>query len=236
MMNIKRILKGMAFVFLIMQSITLYGQSQVSISGRVVDAATGESLPGVNIRVKDKVVGTITTAKGDFSLKVSQELPLTLIFSYVGYTPQEITINEGSVTNLEIKMEEQVLFGQEVVVSASRIEESILQSPVSIEKMDILDIQNTAAASFYEGLATLKGVDFSTQSLTFKSINTRGFGANGNTRFVQLIDGIDNQAPGLNFAVGNIVGINDLDLESAELIPGAAQHFMDQMRSMVFYF
>lgn len=222
MMNIKRILKGMAFVFLIMQTITLHGQSQVSISGRVVDAASGESLPGVNIRVKDKVVGTITTAKGDFSLKVNQELPLTLIFSYVGYTPQEITINEGSVANLEIRMEEQVLFGQEVVVSASRIEESILQSPVSIEKMDILDIQNTAAASFYEGLATLKGVDFSTQSLTFKSINTRGFGANGNTRFVQLIDGIDNQAPGLNFAVGNIVGINDLDLESAELIPGAA--------------
>jgi len=222
MMNIKRILKGMAFVFLIMQTITLHGQSQVSISGRVVDAASGESLPGVNIRVKDKVVGTITTAKGDFSLKVNQELPLTLVFSYVGYTPQEITINEGSVANLEIRMEEQVLFGQEVVVSASRIEESILQSPVSIEKMDILDIQNTAAASFYEGLATLKGVDFSTQSLTFKSINTRGFGANGNTRFVQLIDGIDNQAPGLNFAVGNIVGINDLDLESAELIPGAA--------------
>ncbi|PIQ48438.1 MAG: hypothetical protein COW03_10330 [Cytophagales bacterium CG12_big_fil_rev_8_21_14_0_65_40_12] len=205
-----------------MQTITLHGQSQVSISGRVVDAASGESLPGVNIRVKDKVVGTITTAKGDFSLKVNQELPLTLVFSYVGYTPQEITINEGSVANLEIRMEEQVLFGQEVVVSASRIEESILQSPVSIEKMDILDIQNTAAASFYEGLATLKGVDFSTQSLTFKSINTRGFGANGNTRFVQLIDGIDNQAPGLNFAVGNIVGINDLDLESAELIPGAA--------------
>lgn len=222
MMNIKRILKGMAFVFLIMQTITLHGQSQVSISGRVVDAASGESLPGVNIKVKDKVVGTITTSKGDFSLTVSQELPLTLIFSYVGYTPQEITINEGSVSNLEIKMEEQILFGQEVVVSASRIEESILQSPVSIEKMDILDIQNTAAASFYEGLATLKGVDFSTQSLTFKSINTRGFGANGNTRFVQLIDGIDNQAPGLNFAVGNIVGINDLDLESAELIPGAA--------------
>jgi outer membrane receptor protein involved in Fe transport len=222
MMNIKRILKGMAFVFLIMQTITLHGQSQVSISGRVVDAASGESLPGVNIKVKDKVVGTITTSKGDFSLTVSQELPLTLIFSYVGYTPQEITINEGSATNLEIKMEEQILFGQEVVVSASRVEESILRSPVSIEKMDILDIQNTAAASFYEGLATLKGVDFSTQSLTFKSINTRGFGANGNTRFVQLIDGIDNQAPGLNFAVGNIVGINDLDLESAELIPGAA--------------
>ena len=222
MMKMKRILKGLALVFLIMQTVAVYGQSQVSISGRVADAASGESLPGVNIRVKDKVIGTITNAKGDFSLTVNQSAPLTLIFSYVGYTPQEISITEANVTGLEIKMEEQVIFGQDVVVSASRVEESILRSPVSIEKLDILDIRNTAAASFYEGLATLKGVDFSTQSITFKSINTRGFGANGNTRFVQLIDGIDNQAPGLNFAVGNIVGINDLDLESAELQPGAS--------------
>ena len=181
-----------------------------------------KALPGVNIKVKDKVIGTITYGNGDFSLTVNQSAPLTLVFSYVGYTTQEVVITEASVTNLEVKMEEQVVFGQEVVVSASRVQESILESPVSIEKLDILDIQNTAGASFYEGLATLKGVDFSTQSLTFKSINTRGFGANGNTRFVQLIDGIDNQAPGLNFAVGNIVGINDLDLESAELLPGAS--------------
>lgn len=222
MMKMKRILKGLALVFLIMQSAVLYGQSQVSISGRVADAATGESLPGVNIRVKDKVIGTITNAKGDFSLTVNQSAPLVLVFSYVGYTPQEISITEANVTGLEVKLEEQVIFGQDVVVSASRVEESILRSPVSIEKLDILDIKNTAAASFYEGLASLKGVDMSTQSITFKSINTRGFGANGNTRFVQLIDGIDNQAPGLNFAVGNIVGINDLDLESAELQPGAS--------------
>ncbi|WP_421985891.1 TonB-dependent receptor [Roseivirga sp.] len=209
-------------VLLTMQTITLSAQTQVSVSGSVVDDATGESLPGVNIRVKDKVIGTITLPDGKFSLTVKDAPPITLIFSYVGYKPQELEINQNNVSNLEIRMEESVLFGEEVVVSASRVEESILTSPVSIEKLDILDIQNTTGATFYEGLASLKGVDFSTQSLTFKSINTRGFGANGNTRFVQLIDGIDNQAPGLNFAVGNIVGINDLDLESAEMIPGAA--------------
>lgn len=218
----KRIFMGLLMIGLAVQSIALYGQSTTTISGKVVDGATGETLPGVNIRVKDKVVGTITTAQGDFSLTINQAPPVTLIFSFVGYKPQELEVNQASLSGLEIRMEEQVLFGQEVVVSASRVEESILQSPVSIEKLDILDIQNTAAASAYEGLANLKGVDFSTQSLTFKSVNTRGFGANGNTRFVQLIDGIDNQAPGLNFAVGNIVGINDLDLESAELIPGAS--------------
>lgn len=218
----KKIFMGLIMIGLFVQSIALYGQSTTTISGKVVDGATGETLPGVNIRVKDKVVGTITTSQGDFSLTVNQAPPVTLIFSFVGYKPQELDVNQANLSGIEIRMEEQVLFGQEVVVSASRVEESILQSPVSIEKLDILDIQNTAAASAYEGLANLKGVDFSTQSLTFKSVNTRGFGANGNTRFVQLIDGIDNQAPGLNFAVGNIVGINDLDLESAELIPGAS--------------
>lgn len=222
MKNLTRIFKGLLPILLLMQSITVLAQDQVRISGRVIDDATNQTLPGVNIRVKDKVVGTITNADGDFNLTVNQSAPLTLIFSYVGYTPQEVEITQANVTGLEIKMVESVTFGQEVVVSASRFEESILTSPVSIEKMDILDIKATAAPSFYDGLANLKGIDFSTQSLTFKSINARGFGANGNTRFVQLIDGIDNQAPGLNFAVGNIVGINDLDMESAELIPGAA--------------
>lgn len=218
----KRIFKGLLPILLLMQTITLFAQDQVKVSGRVLDDGTGQTLPGVNIRVKDKVVGTISNAQGDFNLTVNQAAPLTLIFSYVGYVPQELEITQDNVTGLEIRMVEQVVFGQEVVVSASRVEENILTSPVSIEKMDILDIKATAAPSFYEGLANLKGIDFSTQSLTFKTINARGFGANGNTRFVQLIDGIDNQAPGLNFAVGNIVGINDLDLESAELIPGAA--------------
>lgn len=222
MKNLMKIFKGLLPVLLLMQTITVFGQDQVKISGKVVDDATGQTLPGVNIRVKDKVIGTISSANGDFNLTVNQAAPLTLIFSYVGYTPQELEITQANTTGVEIRMVEQVIFGQEVVVSASRVEENILSSPVSIEKLDILDIKATAAPSFYEGLANLKGIDFSTQSLTFKSINARGFGANGNTRFVQLIDGIDNQAPGLNFAVGNIVGINDLDLESAELIPGAA--------------
>ena len=152
----KKIFMGLVMIGLFVQSIALHGQSSTTISGKVVDGATGETLPGVNIRVKDKVVGTITTAQGDFSLTVNQAPPVTLIFSFVGYKPQELDVNQANLSGIEIRMEEQVLFGQEVVVSASRVEESILQSPVSIEKLDILDIQNTAAASAYEGLANLK--------------------------------------------------------------------------------
>lgn len=190
------------------------------ITGRVTDTE-GEPLVGVNIRVKDRIIGTSTDFNGNFSISVAQDPPITLIFSIVGFQPVEVEVTTNN-QEVDVIMEEQTIFGSDVVVSASRVEESILQSPVSIEKIDVLDIQATASTNFYDAIGNLKGVDFSTQSLTFKSINTRGFAANGNTRFVQLIDGIDNQAPGLNFAVGNVVGISELDLESVELIPGAA--------------
>ncbi len=195
--------------------------AQTTISGTVKDAADNSGLAGVNVIVKGSVIGTITNVNGEFNLNVSQATPFTLVFSFIGFTTQELQIANGT-TNLEIVMEESTLMGQEVVISASRVQESIMTSPVSIEKMDILDIRTNPSASFYDAIGNMKGVDMSAQGINFKSINARGFGANGNTRFVQLIDGIDNQAPGLNFSVGNAVGISELDLESAEMIPGAA--------------
>ena len=208
------------FCIFLIQS-PLIAQENVTITGNVTDVDNGEPLIGVNILVKDKVIGTVTDTDGNFRLIVNESLPLTLVVSSVGYGRQEITVDDQT-EDLAIALEYQTLLGQEVVVSASRVEESILESPVSIEKMDIRDIQSAAAPSFYDQIANLKGIDVSAQSLTFKSINPRGFGANGNTRTVQLIDGIDNQAPGLNFPVGNIVGISELDLESVEILPGAA--------------
>ena len=195
--------------------------AQTKVAGNVRDAASKEALIGVSISVKGKVIGTISDVKGNFSLNTSTPLPFTLAVSMVGYERQEIVV-KSSTSNLNISLKEQATLGQDVVVSASRIQESVLQSPVTIEKMDIRSIRESAAPSFYDALRNLKGVETSTQSVSFSSINMRGFNSNGNTRVVQLIDGMDNQAPGLNFAVGNIVGISELDLEGVELLPGAA--------------
>jgi outer membrane receptor protein involved in Fe transport len=195
--------------------------AQTTISGTVTDAETKETLVGVNIIVKGKVIGTITDLSGKFTLNVNQAPPFTLVFSMVGYSSKEVEI-AGGISNLSVELAESTILGQEVVVSASRVEESILKSPVSVEKMDIIAIRDVPQATFYDALNNMKGVEMSTQSLTFKSFNTRGFNANGNVRTVQLIDGMDNQAPGLNFSVGNIVGISELDLESVELLPGSA--------------
>lgn len=213
-----------AIVFYTMVLVSLFTGhvfAQTTISGTITDADTKETLVGVNILVKGKVIGTISDLDGQYSLIVHQEPPFTLVYSMIGYTSQEIEIN-NSQSKLDISLAETTILGQEVVVSASRMEESVLQSPVSVEKMDIIAIRDAPQASFYDAINNLKGVEMSTQSLLFKSFNTRGFNANGNVRTVQLIDGMDNQAPGLNFSVGNIVGISELDLESVELLPGAS--------------
>ncbi|MDB5239712.1 MAG: TonB-dependent receptor [Spirosoma sp.] len=195
--------------------------AQTRITGKVTDDAKKETLAGISIAVRGTVVGTVTDIKGNFSLSTNTARPFTIAVTGVGFQPQEFTINNDQ-TNLNISLKEQVLLGQEVVVSASRVEESVLKSPVSVERLDIRSFQSTPGATFYDALQNIKGVDMSTQSLTFKSVNVRGFGSNGNTRVVQLLDGMDNQAPGLNFSVGNIAGVSELDLESVELLPGAA--------------
>lgn len=199
---------------------TAIAQSIV-VSGTVTDKLTKEPIPGVSVTVKGKTIGSSTDQNGRFSFTTTEKPPFTLAVTFVGFNTVEQQIT-GTATGLTFELESGAILGQEVVVSASRTPERILESPVTIERMGQAQIKEAAAPSFYDAIQNIKGVEMSTQSLTFRSYNTRGFNANGNTRFNQLIDGMDNQAPGLNFSVGNIVGITELDVDNVELLPGAS--------------
>ncbi|SOD15233.1 TonB-dependent receptor [Pedobacter xixiisoli] len=193
----------------------------IVVSGTVKDKLTNEPIPGVSVTVKGKTIGSSTDQNGRFSFTTTEKPPFTLSVTFVGYTTIERSVT-GATNNLSFELESGAILGQEVVVSASRTPERILESPVTIERLGQAQIKEAAAPSFYDAIQNIKGVEMSTQSLTFRSYNTRGFNANGNTRFNQLIDGMDNQAPGLNFSVGNIVGITELDVDNVELLPGAS--------------
>jgi iron complex outermembrane receptor protein len=192
-----------------------------TIRGIITDAATNQPLAGASISIKGLMVGTTTDGKGKFRLKTSVPLPYTIIVSGMGYVRQEILIEESS-DDITVTLFPRLTLMDEVVVAASRVEENIMQSPVTVEKMNVVAIRETPSMSFYDGLQTLKSLDVVTSGLTFTSVNSRGFGGIGTGRFLQLVDGVDNQTPGLNFSVGNLFGLSDLDAESAELIPGAA--------------
>ena len=193
--------------------------AQTTVTGTVNDES-GLPLPGANIIVVGTSSGAISDFDGKFTLKVSQNPPFTIQVSSIGFetSTQEITSNNQDITVALV--EGSVL--DEVVISASRTPERIFESPVTVERFGIKEIKNTASADFYGGLENLKGVDVNTNSLTFQSVNTRGFATFANTRFMQLVDGMDNSTPALNFPIGNLVGMIETDVQSVELLPGAS--------------
>ena len=195
--------------------------AQTTISGTVKDAKSGEFLPGANVKVSRKSVGTSTDFDGRFELKTTDNPPFTIEISMIGYKTEEVQITKKN-QKVEVSLSENETSLDEIVVSASRTPERIMESPVTVERMDIREIKNTSSPTFYDGLENLKGVDVNTNSLTFKSVNTRGFATFANTRFMQLVDGMDNSSPALNFALGNLLGMSELDVETVELLPGAS--------------
>lgn len=194
--------------------------AQITTTGLIKDQG-GMTLPGANIAVVGENIGSISDADGKFILIANKQLPFTVEISSVGFTTQKVQITKNNqVVNVSLKEEDNLL--NEIVVSASRTPERVIESPVTIERMGLKEIRNTSSPSFYEGLENLKEVHFNTSSLSFKSINTRGFATVANTRFMQLVDGMDNSSPALNFVLGNLIGLSELDVASVELLPGAS--------------
>ena len=209
-----------AILFLALILSGAVGFSQTTINGNVVDQ-NNEPIPGANIVIAGKAIGTTADFDGNFVLETSEVPPFQINITSIGYADalENVTSNNQTFT---VVLEETQTFLDEVVISASRTPERIFESPVTVERMGIEAIKNTASADFYGGLENLKGVDVNTNSLTFKSVNTRGFATFANTRFMQLVDGMDNSTPALNFPIGNLVGMVETDVLSVELLPGAS--------------
>ena len=192
--------------------------SAQQVKGFVFDKKSKETLVGANIISINDGKGTMTDIDGFFQIDVSK-LPIDLEISFIGYAKETITVS--STDAIKIYLSEDKLLLSEVVITDSRLTEKQKQSAITIEAMDIIAIKETPAASFYEGLGALKGVDVTSASLGFKIINTRGFNSTSPVRSLQIIDGVDNQSPGLNFSLGNFLGSSELDLKKVEIIVGA---------------
>lgn len=197
----------------------VFSYAQTTVNGTVTDDS-GQPLPGANVIIVGTSTGAITDFDGTYTITSSQTPPFSIQVSSVGFetVTKEVTTNPQTIDFI-LKEGNEL---DEVVISASRTPERIFESPVTVERFGIRDIKNTASSDFYDGLENLKGVDVNTNSLTFKSINTRGFATFANNRFMQLVDGMDNSTPALNFPIGNLVGMIETDVQSVELLPGAS--------------
>jgi iron complex outermembrane receptor protein len=193
-----------------------------TIRGTVVDLSNNP-LEAAGVVITGTSIGAGTDSDGKFEITVDK-LPTSLTISYQGFEIQTISISDASKPITIILEEESTTFNA-AVVKADRVSEKQKESPLTVESLGIKAIQDAPAASFYESLGNLKGVDITAASLGFRVVNTRGFNSTSPVRSLQIIDGVDNQSPGLNFSLGNFLGASDLDIRRVDIIAGASSAF-----------
>ena len=207
--------------------------AQTQVSGTVVDN-NGQPVPGASV-VLDSNTGTVTDFDGNFTLNTSQTPPFTITVSSVGLETKSLTVS-SSAQALSITLGASSTELDEIVVSASRIAQRLFESPVTVEKFSTRDIQATPSADYFNGLANLKSVNVLEAGLVFSQISLRGFTDIYNEGLVTLVDGMNNQAPVFGFGVGNLIGLHDIDVQSVEILPGAASalYGADAYKGIVF--
>jgi hypothetical protein len=180
---------------------TLQAQSN-TISGKIFDNETGETVIGASVVIKGTTEGVTTDLDGNFTLKTTRSYPLTIVVSSMGYTAYEVVVKSND-QKIKVKLVTSDVMLEAVEVVDSRISDKQKESPLTVESMDITAIKEAPSGDFYDSLGNKKGVDMTSASIGFKVINTRGFNSTSPVRSLQVIDGVDNQSPGLNFSLGN---------------------------------
>ncbi len=218
-------LKKNIYTFLLIILITFTwgeGYSQ-DISGIVTDE-TRAPLAGAIVSIQGTSSGTATDLSGRFKLPAPLQTPFILVITYLGFKAEEILVTDIN-TPVRIALKTDNIQLKTVQVTDPRISEKQRESALTVESMNSLAIKETPALNFYDGLGHLKGVDLTSASIGFKVVNTRGFNSTSPVRSLQIIDGVDNQAPGLNFSLGNFLGASELDVQKVELVVGASSAF-----------
>jgi len=180
-MKTKKSIKKALFTLMLFASTVMFAQT--TISGSVVDSETQESIPGANIIVVGSNTGTIADFDGNFNLNTSADLPLTIEVSYIGFESQILEVTSADQTIVVA-----LSYGQnlnEVVISASRRSEKILDAPASVSIITSQDLENTANVNDpIRNLVNIPGVQFQQQSANSVNFEMRaGSGVFGTSVF-----------------------------------------------------
>src|SRR5579872_3396989 len=123
-----------AFAFICLFSVPAFSQSAVTIKGTVRQATTKDRVSAVSVTIKGTLIGTFTDDRGNFQLTTTQPLPVTLVFSSIGFETQEVAVSDAA-SPVDVSFVPTSSLGREVVVSATRGAIRSLESPVTIERM-----------------------------------------------------------------------------------------------------
>ena len=209
--------------YLAFMAVILFGSvySQTQVSGSVMDADNMEPIPGVNVIIDGTNIGTVTDFDGNFVINTSQDAPLTLVISYVGYSAQRVGVtSSGQDINVSLSAGQNL---EEVIISASRRAQKITEAPASVSVISAREIENSAQVTEPSRiLVSVPGVQIQQQTANSLNIEMRaGSGVFGTSTYVMRDNrGLITPAAGTFFSFQQ--GLSNLDLASVEVVRGAA--------------
>ena len=209
--------------YLAFMAVILFGSvySQNQISGSVMDGDNMEAIPGVNVIIDGTNIGTITDFDGNFSFNTSQDLPLTIVVSYVGYSAERVVVTSANQDiNVSLTVGQNL---EEVIISASRRAQKITDAPASVSVISRRQIENSPQVTEPTRiLVSVPGVQIQQQTANSLNIEMRaGSGVFGTSTYVMKDNrGLITPAAGTFFSFQQ--GLSNLDLASVEVVRGAA--------------
>jgi len=207
---------------LLMLSSALFAQTK-TISGTVKDARTGETLPAVNVFLReDPTRGTATDFDGKYSLTVPAEAT-ALIFKSVGYEEKEMPLGAGNQI-LNVELSDADLRLNTLVVSASKRSEKVLDAPASVTVIGRDKLETTVALTAIDNLKRVPGVDIMQTGLTSANVNIRGFNNIFSGAMLTVVDNRFAAVPSLRLNAFQFIPATNDDIERIEVVrgPGSA--------------
>ncbi|GAB3951190.1 TonB-dependent receptor [Spirosoma harenae] len=188
---------------------------QTRVSGKVIDAQ-GIGLPGVSIVVKGTTTGTVSSADGGYNLNVPSKTA-TLVFSYIGFTTQEIPLNNRTEINLTLASDDKMLNEVVVVGYGEQKKETVTGSVATVKGQDLVkspavNLTNSIAGRMPGVIATNRSGE---PGYDGSAIRIRGSNTLGNNDALIVIDGVPARA-------GGIDRLNPADIESISVLKDAS--------------
>lgn len=206
-----RAIKKTDFAYDVSLSENSVPHAEVTVKGKVTDES-GQSLPGVNILVKGTTNGTTSDANGDYSLNVADENGI-LVFSFIGYTTQEVNIENRSVINITLVVD--VISLSEVVVTGygSQSKRDITGAVATIDSKQLLSTPSTNLGQALQGKVAGVTVGNENSPGGGVMVRIRGFGTINDNNPLYVIDGVPTK--------GNLNTLNLNDVESIQILKDA---------------
>jgi len=218
-MNRKFLNKHVLAFMAVMLLGSVYSQSQVS--GSVSDSDNMAGIPGVNVVIEGTSVGTVTDFDGNFVLNSNQAPPFNLVISYVGYSAQTVSVtSSGQDISVSLSAGQNL---EEVVISAGRKEQKVLEAPASISVISARTIENSPNVTDpVRLLANIPGIQIQQQTANTLNVEMRaGSGVFGTSTFL-VKDNRYMVTPSAGLFQSYQAGLSNLDLATVEVVRGPA--------------